>query len=185
MKNKKTFLILLLFIILCVIGIGIYEAYNSRPANNSSSNVNSHGSSTVSSNGDSKQIDNNGEAVNGAAQNQSPSETLNDLKKAQVNVTDKLGSSILFSSGKAGTDGSWTVENVKTNNVIMQCEVYLDNNLIARSVPIRPDQHIDKITLMNDVKAGTYDVDAYINYFTLDTNEYISKAGFKVKLTVQ
>ena len=177
MKKKKKIMLLLL-LILCLIGFGVYTVYC--PPHTTDNQVSSSGRK-----GESKQMDDNGEAINGAVQSKTPKEVLDDLKKSQVNVTDKLSSHILFPCGKAKTQGSWTVENSKTNNVIMQCEVYLDNKLIAKSVPIKPEQHIDEITLNQDVKPGTYDVIAYINYFKTDTNAYISKAGFKVKLTVQ
>jgi hypothetical protein len=180
-KDKKTkgkvILVLLLLLLFCIVGIGIYVVYTSNPKENMPADV--------SSSGESKRLDDNGNAVDGSAQSKTPEQVLDELKKAQINVTDKLSSHILFPCGKAGTQGSWVVENVKTNNVIIQCEVFLDDKLIAKSVPIKPNQHIETITLSKDVKAGIYDVTAYINYFKLDTNEYISKAGFKVKLTVQ
>jgi flagellar basal body-associated protein FliL len=175
--KKKVLLVLLLLLIFCMSGIGIYVVYTS----NSKENIPTDASST----GESKKLDDNGNAVDGAVQSKTSEQVLDELKKAQINVTDKLSSHILFPSGKAGTEGSWMVENVETNNVIMQCEVFLNDKLIAKSVPIKPNQHIETITLSKEVKAGMYDVTAYINYFKLDTKEYISKAGFRVKLTVQ
>ena len=174
--KKKLLIVIILTFLFCTIGVGIYTGITaglfSRPAKSSTAD------SPI-------QLQENGSAVDGAAQSKTSEEVLKNLQKAQINVTDKLSSSILFPNGKAGAVGSWTVENLKTNNVIMQCEVIVDDKLIARSVPIKPDQHIENITLLEDVKSGQYDVIAYINYFSLDTNKYISKAGFKIKLTVQ
>jgi flagellar basal body-associated protein FliL len=178
-KKKKVLVILLLFLLFCIAGFGIYALITF------DSNTNTNPPADVSSAGESKKLDDNGNAVDGAVQSKTHEQVLDELKKAQINVTDKLSSNILFPSGKAGTQGSWMVENVKTNNAIIQCEVFLNDKLIAKSVPIKPNQHIETITLSEDVKTGMYDVTAYINYFKLDTKEYISKAGFKVKLTVQ
>jgi hypothetical protein len=176
-KKKKVFVLLLLFLLFCMVGIGVYVIYTSGSKENIPAGV--------SKVGQSKQLDENGSAADGTAQSKTPEQVLDELKKAQINVTDKLSSDILFPSGKAGTQGSWTVENLKTNNVIMQCEVFLNNKLIAKSVPIKPNQHIETITLSKDVNVGIYDAIAYINYFKPDTNEYISKAGYKIKLTIQ
>ena len=107
------------------------------------------------------------------------------MKEKQINVTDKLASLIYFPSGKAGTEGDWIVENVESNTVTIQCEVFLGDKMIAKSVPIRPKQHIENIILSEDVAAGQYDVIAYINYYDLQTGNYLAKAGFKIKLTVQ
>ena len=175
--KKKVILVLLLLLLFCIVEIGIYVVYTSNPKGNMPADV--------SSTGESKRLDDNGNAVDGAVQSKTHEQVLDELKKAQINVTDKLSSHILFPNGKSGTQGSWMVENVETNNVIIQCEVFLNDKLIAKSVPIKPNQHIETITLSKDVKAGMYDVTAYINYFKLDTKEYISKAGFRIKLTVQ
>ena len=132
-----------------------------------------------------KQLDKNGTAIDGALQKKSPDEILKELQQKQITVTDKLSSHIYFPSGKSGTEGNWIVENVATNMVTIQCEVYLGDVLIAKSVPIRPNQHIETIILSEDVKSGEYDVIAYINYYDLETDSYLAKAGFKIKLTVQ
>jgi hypothetical protein len=110
---------------------------------------------------------------------------LEDLKKQQLIVTDKLSSNILFPSGKPGSIGDWIVENPHENQVIQQAEVYLDGKLIAKSVPIYPNQHIKAIELKQDIPTGEYGVIAYINYFNIHTKEYISKAGYKIHLSVR
>jgi len=176
-KIKTVVLVLLLVVFTTTTGV-LSALYLSGAFNNISAE-------DTNSSGNTQQLDDNGKAIEGAVESKTPEEILEGLKKGQDNVTDKLSSQIFFSSGKTGTEGSWTVENLETNNVIMQCEVYLDNKLIAKSVPIKPNQHIETITLSEDIKPGQYDVIAYVNYFKLDTSEYISKAGFKIKLTVQ
>jgi hypothetical protein len=139
---------------------------------------------TDSNNSEQKQLDNNGSALNGEYQTMTRDEVLADLKKAQVNVTDKLSSFISFPSGLKGTKGSWVVENVKENNVIEQCEIQLGDKLIAKTPPIHPNQHIKNIELLEQLEPGSYDVVAYISYFNLETKDYISKAGYKIKLSI-
>ena len=141
--------------------------------------------SNTSSNNNSIHLDDNGKATPGEYISKSSSEILSELQKAQVNVTDKVSSFVSFNYGAKGSSGSWTVENLASNNVIMQCEIFVSNNLYAKSVPIYPNEHIESITLLNDLKSGIYDAVAYINYYKLDTKEYISKAGYKIKLIVQ
>jgi len=180
-QKKKLLVLLLIFLIFCMAGFGIYALVTF----DSNTNTKINSSSDASNTGESKLLEENGNAVDGTAEAKTPEEILEDLQKAQINVTDKLSSNIFFTNGNSGTEGSWTVENLESNNVIIQCEVYLDDKLIAKSVPIKPNQHIETITLSEDIKPGQYDVIAYVNYFKLDTNEFISKAGFKLKLTVQ
>ena len=180
-QKKKLLVLLLIFLIFCMAGFGIYALVTF----DSNTNTKINSSSDASNTGESKLLEENGNAVDGTAEAKTPEEILEDLQKAQINVTDKLSSNIFFTNGNSGTEGSWTVDNLESNNVIMQCEVYLDDRLIAKSVQIKPNQHIDNITLSEEIKPGLYDVIAYVNYFKLDTNEYISKAGFKIKLTVQ
>lgn len=176
---KKVLIALLLFLLCSMIGIGALIAwYDTHPRTAASISSAIMPASSV-------MLDNNGSAVNGMVRPKSSSEVLTDLKKSEVYVTDKLSSNIIFPSGKSGTAGSWTVENVKTNHVIIQCEVYLGNELIAKSVPIRPGQHIEKITLLKGLNVDLYDATAYVNYFNLDTQAFISKAAFKIKVTVQ
>lgn len=132
-----------------------------------------------------KRLDMNGQAINGPKKEKSREELLEELKKKQIHVTDKLSSHIFFPSGKTGEQGSWLVENIETNKVIIQCEVFLDDLMIAKSVPINPNQHIKSIILSEELDSGNYDVIAYINYYDLSSKEYLAKAGFKIKLTVQ
>jgi len=176
-KIKTVILVLLLVVFTTTTGV-LSALYLSGAFNNISAE-------DTNSSDNTKRLDDNGNAIDGAVESKTPEQIQEDLQKEQINVTDKLSSHILFPNGKSGAEGSWTVENLKANNVIMQCEVYLDDKLIAKSLPIKPNQHIETITLADDVNPGQYDVIAYINYFKLDTNEYISKAGFKIKLTVQ
>lgn len=168
---------MIVFLILLLL-IGVFAALK-LTANNSVYN------STTSNKSSSMHLDANGKADGGGYMSKSSEQILSELKKAQINVTDKISSSALFSSGIKGSSGSWVVENLASNNVIMQCEIYINNNLFAKSVPIYPNEHIESILLLNDLKPGTYDAVAFINYYKLDTKEYISKAGYKIKLVVQ
>lgn len=131
-----------------------------------------------------RKLNSTGSAISGIYTGETQSEILADLKKNEVMITDNVASSINFSSGKKGSTGSWIVENIKTNKVIMQAGIYLNGKKIAESAAIKPGQYIKTITLSSYVPAGTYTVTAYINYYNTSTEEYISKAGYKVKLVV-
>lgn len=143
------------------------------------------GPEAESSGSESKQLDSNGNAIDGKFVSKTPKEILAELEKAQVNVIDKVSASVTFGSGEAGSIGAWVVENSASNTVIMQCEIILNDTLLAKTVPIYPDQHISSIKLLSSLAPGSYEVIAYINYFKLDTKEYISKAGYKIKLIIQ
>ncbi len=126
-----------------------------------------------------------GGSTEGEAEEASRDEILEELAKQQLIVTDKLSSNITFSSGEIGTIGEWIVENPAENNIIQQAEVFLDDLLIAKSTPIYPNQHITAIELLENVETGEYDVIAYINYYDIETQKLISKAGYKIHLTVR
>ena len=130
-------------------------------------------------------LDDDGSSVDGEAQAKAREDILKELEKQQLIVTDKLSSHIAFASGKVGAIGEWIVENPKENSIIQQAEVYLDGVLIGRTTPIYPNQHITGITLLEEVKKGEYEVTAYLNYYDLDTKEFISKAGYKIRLTIK
>ena len=140
---------------------------------------------TVSSSTQPSYLDDAGSAIDGAVETKSREELLEELKKQQLIVTDKLSSNISFPFGKEGTVGEWIVENPPENQVVQQAEVYLDGMLIAKSVPIYPNQHIKAIELKKDIPTGEYGVIAYIHYYNIDTKEYISKAGYKIHLSVR
>ena len=123
-------------------------------------------------------------SLEGEAEQANIDEMLAELVKQQLIVTDKLSSNITFESGTIGTVGEWIVENSADNTVIMQTQVYLDDTLIAKSTPIYPDQHITGIELLEEVETGEYEVTAYLDYYDLETKEFISKAGYKIHLTV-
>lgn len=132
-----------------------------------------------------QKLDNNGQASSGSYNGMTKDQILDELKKQQIMITDNVSSSINFLSGKNGSDGSWVVKNIQSNKVIMQAEIFLNGNRVAESVPIKPGEYIQSIKLSQDVPKGTYSVVAYINYYTTDTQTYISKAGYKVKMTVK
>lgn len=132
-----------------------------------------------------KLSDSGGSAIDGAYQGKSQAETLSELKKEQVLVTDSLSSSINFASGQKGTSGSWMMENASKNNVIMQAEIVLDGQVIATSAPVRPGQHIENITLDRNISTGTGKAIAYISYYDLQSQEYAGKAGYQISVVVQ
>lgn len=130
-------------------------------------------------------LEDDGSSVDGEAQKREREDIINELEKQQLVVTDKLSSNITFTDGEVGTVGAWVVENPKENSIIQQAEVYLDETLIAKSTPIYPNQHITGVELLEEVDAGEYEVTAYLNYYDVDTKEFISKAGYKIHLTVK
>ena len=130
-------------------------------------------------------LNQSGNAIDGAASPKSREEILDDLEKQQLVVTDKLSSNITFPSGNSGTIGDWIVENPSSNNIIQQAEVYFEEQLVAKSAPIYPNQHIEKIELLQDIQPGEYDGIAYINYYNMETQEFISRAGYSIHLTVR
>ena len=176
LKGKPLFACILIFITLMSIGLLAVMKFNENKTKTDEDMSNKESSIF---------LDANGEAKDGEFKSKTSEQILSELQKAQVNVTDKISSSILFPNGAKDSTGTWVVENLKSNNVIMQCEVYQDEKLLAKSVPIYPDEHIETVNLLDNLASGTYDVIAYINYFKLDTNEYISKAGYKINLVVQ
>lgn len=129
-------------------------------------------------------LEDEGYSLDGEVKTKSREDILKELENQQLVVTDKLSSNITFSSGQAGISGNWIVENLEENNIIQQAEVYFGELLIAKSTPIYPNQHIEAVELLKDVESGEYDVIAYINYYDIETKEFISKAGYKVHLTV-
>ena len=129
-------------------------------------------------------LEDEGASLEGEAEQVDTDALLAELEKQQLVVTDKLSSNITFKSGEIGTIGEWVVENSADNTIIMQAEVYLNDTIIAKSTPIYPDQHITGIELLQEVETGEYEVTAYLDYYDLETKEFISKAGYKIHLTV-
>lgn len=130
-------------------------------------------------------LQDDGSAIDGEVQTKEREDIMNELEKKQLVVTDKLSSNIAFPSGEIGTIGGWVVENPKENNIIQQAEVYLDDVLIAKSTPIYPNQHITGVELLAVVESGEYNVTAYLNYYNIETKEFISKAGYNIHLTIR
>ena len=124
-------------------------------------------------------------SLEGEAEQANIDEMLAELEKQQLVVTDKLSSNITFESGAVGTEGEWIVENPADNKVIIQAKVYLDDTLIAKSTPIYPDQHITGIELLEIVETGEYEIMVYLDYYGIETKEFISKAGYRIHLTVK
>ena len=129
-------------------------------------------------------LEDEGSSLDGEAATEDREDILEELEKQQLVVTDKLSSNIAFPSGEIRTVGEWVVENPAENTVIQQAEVYLDDLMIAKSSAIYPNQHITAIELLESVETGEYDVTAYINYYDMETKALISKAGYKIHLTV-
>lgn len=125
-----------------------------------------------------------GDALEGVYVGKTREEILAELERKQLLVTDKLSSHASFPSGKAGTLGEWMVENISDNEVIQQAEIRIGERCITRSAVLQPGQHVSQVRLLEDVPAGTHEAVAYLNYYTTETQDYISKAGFDIRITV-
>jgi hypothetical protein len=124
-------------------------------------------------------------SIDREAQTRNQEDILEELKKQQLIVTDKLSSNIIFNSGEVGSIGEWVVENLKENDVIQQAEVYWNDVLIAKTTPIYPNQHIKGVSLLESIAPGEYEATAYLNYYDTETKEFLSKAGYSIHLTVR
>ena len=129
-------------------------------------------------------LEDEGGSLEGEAEQADRDEILAELENQQLVVTDKLSSNITFESGSIGAMSEWVVENMKENTVIMQAEVYLEDILIAKSSPIYPNQHITGVELLEELEANEYEVTIYLDYYDIETKEFISKAGYKIHMTV-
>lgn len=177
-KRKRVLRVILLIFLLAIIGItfsfchaGAGKKIGGKPSPSSQS----HPASS---------LDDNGNALPGGYTPKSRQTILAQLQKEQVVVTDRVSAQITFPSGAKGTVGSWVLENPAVNKVIEQCNVILNGQTVAESVPIDPGQHIEHITLSQKVASGTYDVTAIINYYSIGTKAPLGKAEYRIKLTV-
>lgn len=123
-------------------------------------------------------------ALNGSAPSKSEQELLEALKKKQITVTDKVSTSAVFPIGNKGTEGTWSIDNLKTNNVVMQAEIHLNGRIISMSPQLRPGQYSAKLKLSNTIPSGQYRATAYIDYYDLKTLDYISRAGYEIIVQV-
>lgn len=188
-KRKRTVVTLILLLIFAVSAAAfttyrITLAIMSHRPESKSVSVSSN-SSMLSASDPGIQLDNSGTAEDGTMETKSQEQTLSELQKQQLQITDKVSTYMQFPSGKKGSSGSWTVENPASNKVIMQCEVFLGSRSIAKTVPIKPNQHINGINLTDDIAPGTYKAVACIYYFNPDTNVYISQSQYTLSLTVK
>ncbi len=175
-EKKKRTKKMLIIIFMCLLMVILFLAY----VNTLCPDPSMGNSNTPASN-----LDQSGSAIDGVASPKSREEILDDLEKQQLVVTDKLSSNITFPSGNSGTIGDWIVENPSSNNIIQQAKVYFEDQLIATSVPIYPNQHIEKIELLQDMQTGEYDGIAYIDYYDMETQEFISRAGYSIHITIR
>jgi hypothetical protein len=129
-------------------------------------------------------LDDTGSAEPGSSSTPSRQEILSRLQKQEVTVTDKVSAQASFSNGAKDSTGTWEVENPSSNTVIMQCEIVLNGETIAKSAPIYPGQHIDGLTLSRQVAPGNYSVTAVIKYYNKTTKAYLGMADYKIRLSV-
>ena len=130
-------------------------------------------------------LEDEGSAIEGEAHSKTSDDILEELENQQLVVTDKLSSNITFPAGEIGTIGDWIVENPEENNIIQQAEVYWNDVLIAKTTPIYPNQHITGVELLADMESGEYEAIAYLNYYNIETKEFVSKAGYAIHLTIK
>ena len=126
-----------------------------------------------------------GNALPGDNASSSTESTMARLESQMATVTDKVSSSVSFPSGEKGTKGNWMLGNPAGNRVFMQATlVNGSGQTIATSVVLKPGQHIESLTLSRDVPAGSSTVTAYISYYALDTQAYIGKSAYQIRLSV-
>ena len=63
--------------------------------------------------------------------------------------------------------------------------MYWNEVLIAKTTPIYPNQHITGVALLESIEPGEYEATAYLNYYDIETKEFLSKAGYSIHLTVR
>ena len=99
-------------------------------------------------------------------------------------VTDNIKSAATFPKGSTGTVGELPIENVKSNPVIIQAQLVVGGTVIATSQALKPGQSEKYIILTSPVASGNHSAYAYISYYDLKTQDYITKVGYKVGISV-
>lgn len=176
-KRKWPYILAIFLLLLLLLLLLLRSCGNQHPSPNPppSSSVSS---SSVPS------LDDTGSAEPGSSSAPSRQEILSRLQKQEVTVTDKVSAQATFSSGVKGSAGTWEVENPSSNAVIMQCEIMLNGEAVAKSAPIYPGQHIDGLTLSRQISPENYSVTATIRYYSKDTKAYLGIADYKIRLSV-
>lgn len=177
-RKKKWPYALLVLILLLLLLVLLYSCKQQQPSGLVSAFKPSSTSSTVSV------LTDTGSALTGGTSSKSSQEVLSELQKQQINVTDKVSAEAKFRSGLAGGTGNWSVENLSSNAVIMQCEITLNGETVAKSTPIYPGQHIDSIALSKQVSSGSHAATAEIKYYNSSTKAYLGMADYSIKMTV-
>lgn len=119
-------------------------------------------------------------AKSGLYEGKSQEEIRKELKDKVKLFTANLTSAAIFKSGEIGSEGVWVVENLPQNEFAIQVYVYnYKNELIAKTAPIKPNGHIEKITLLKDLPKGVTKVYAYLNNYDLQSNEPVGQALFQ------
>jgi hypothetical protein len=170
-KNEKIKAVVIVAIIMALAIIIAYFAISLTPSTNASPSASF------------KTLDDNGEAKDGSAPEKSKEDMLAELEAQQIVVTDNISTNISFPSGKTGEIGTWKVENIAENNVIMQVEVFIGTQLVAKTTPIYPDQYIDEITLDADIPTGDTPAVAYINYYDIETKNLVGKTAYDITIS--
>ena len=176
-KRKWLYILAILLLVLLLLLLLLRSCENHHPCPNPPPSS-SAPSSSVSS------LDDTGSAEPGSSSTPSRQEILSRLQKQEVTVTDKVSAQASFSSGAKGSAGTWEVENPSSNTVIMQCEIVLNGETVAKSAPIYPGQHSDGLTLSRQVSSGNYSVTATIRYYNKGTKAYLGMADYKIRLSV-
>ena len=176
-KHKWPYILAVLLLLLLLLQLLLRSCGNQHPSPNPPPS-NSVPSSSVPS------LDDTGSAKPGSSSTPSRQEILSRLQKQEVTITDKVSAQASFLNGSKGTSGTWEVENPSSNTVIMQCEIVLDGETVAKSAPIYPGQHIDGLTLSQPVSSGSYSVTAAIKYYSKTTKAYLGMADYKIRLSV-
>lgn len=176
-KRKWPYILAIFLLLLLLLLLLLRSCGNQHPCPNPTQSSSVPSSSAPS-------LDDTGSAEPGSGSTPSRQEILSRLQKQEVTVTDKVSAQASFSSGAKGSTGTWEVENPSSNTVIMQCEIVLDGETVAKSTPIYPGQHIDGLTLSQPISTGSYSVTAAIKYYNKTTKAYLGMADYKIHLSV-
>ena len=176
-KHKWPYILAIILLLLILLLLLLRSCGNQHPSPNPPPSSSVPSSSVPS-------LDDTGSAEPGSSSTPSRQKILSRLQKQEVTVTDKVSAQASFSSGAKGSTGTWEVENPASNTVIMQCEIVLNGETIAKSAPMYPGQHIDGLTLSRQVSSGYYSVTATIRYYSKDTKSYLGMANYKIHLSV-
>ncbi len=106
-----------------------------------------------------------------------------DAKVAASKFAISINTNPVFPN--ASEEGNLNIINPSSNTFLTVVEIYTsDNRLVYKSGAIKPDQRIEKAKLSQSLDKGEYEATAYFLAYTPDTQEFVGKAGAKIKINI-